>query len=374
LQILHLTGLLAGLATAAFVLSAIGTWLMRRLAPEIGLVDHPGDRKIHDASIPLGGGVAIFLGLWASIWAGVAAALVIGPSAAWLPAWVAALVPGVSVRLHRIGAIFVCSLILGTIGLIDDRRGVRGWIRLLAVAAMAATLVVLKQERITVFFENAWFTGLITVLWVTGITCAFMVLDNMDGLCGGVALIVSTMFLVVALQTQQFFLAAVFAVLTGSLAGFLVFNFPPASIFMGECGSVTIGFVLAVLSVDFTFYRPDTTPARNLFPIVVPLLILAVPIFDIVSVTWIRLSEGRSPFDADTKHFSHRLVSLGMSRRQAVLTIYLVTAAIGLGATVLYYASSAGALVVALVQAAAVFAIIVNLERAGLSKERPGPK
>ena len=374
MQILHLAGLLAGLATAAFGLSAAGTWAMRRLAPMIGLVDHPGDRKIHDASIPLGGGVAIFLGLWAGIWAGVAAALAIGPSAAWLPEWVAALLPGVSVRLHRIGAIFVCSLILGTIGLIDDRRGVRGWIRLLAVAAMAATLVVLKQERITVFFENAWFTGLITVLWVTGITCAFMVLDNMDGLCGGVALIVSTLFLVVALQTQQFFLAAVFAVLMGSLAGFLVFNFPPASVFMGECGSITIGFVLAVLSVDFTFYRPDTTPARNLFPIVVPLLILAVPIFDIVSVTWIRLSEGRSPFDADTKHFSHRLVSLGMSRRQAVLTIYLVTAAIGLGATVLYYTSSAGALIVALVQAAAVFAIIVNLERAGLSKERPGQK
>ena len=277
-------------------------------------------------------------------------------------------------RLHRIGAIFLCSLILGTIGIIDDRRGVRGWIRLLAVAAMAATLVALKQERITVFFENAWFTGLITVLWITGITCAFMVLDNMDGLCGGVAFIVSAMFLVVALQTQQYFLAAVFAVLMGSLAGFLIFNFPPASIFMGECGSVTIGFMLAVLSVDFTFYRPDTTPARNLFPVVVPLLILAVPIFDIVSVTWIRLSEGRSPFDADTKHFSHRLASLGMSHRQAVLTIYLVTAAIGLGATVLYYTSSAGALIVALIQAAAVFAIIINLERAGLSRERPDPK
>jgi len=360
--------ILGSLAVLAFGLAAVGTWVMRSIAPQFGLLDQPGERKIHTQPTPRGGGIAIFVALWLPIVLAVAVTHLPTSCTTWLPAWSVPFLPGIAHRLPRIASIFAGSLLLAIIGLIDDRRGVPGWLRLLATIIVATLLFAFKQERITIFLQNPWLTGVLTVAWIVGVTCTFMVLDNMDGLCGGVAFIVGLMFVVVALQTQQLFLAAVFALLVGAVGGFLVFNFPPASIFMGDCGSMFIGFMIGVLSVDFTFYQPT----HPLFPVVVPLLILAVPIFDIVSVTWIRLSEGRSPFSADTKHFSHRLLALGMTQRQAVLTIYLVTAAIGLGATVLYQSTTVGA-VVAIVQAAAVFAIIVVLERAGLSRERRRP-
>jgi len=152
--------------------------------------------------------------------------------------------------------------------------------------------------------------------------------------------------------------------MVGALGGFLVFNFPPASIFMGDCGSTVVGYMLAVISIKATFYMEG----RPFFPVVVPLLILSVPIFDTLSVVVIRLEQGRSPFAGDHNHFSHRLVALGMSRRLAVLTIYLVAAAVGLGATILYHTAGDTATLIVLIQATVVFMVIGLLERAGRRK------
>ena len=184
-------------------------------------------------------------------------------------------------------------------------------------------------------------------------------LDNMDGLSAGVGLIIAAFFSIVALQSGQYFMAAFLCCLAGALGGFLVYNFSPASIFMGDSGGTLLGYLLAVMTVQFTFYQPD----RPYFPVVVPLLVFGLPLFDAITVVWIRLRSGRSPFQGDTNHFSHRLVALGMTKRQAVLTIYLVTATVALGATVLYYARS-GAILVIFAQTIALFTIIGILERA----------
>jgi len=345
----------------AFAISVVLTMVMRRLAPRLGLVDRPGERKAHRDAMPTGGGVAIFAAVWAPVLVCLAAGLILQrlPRQGWVPDAAYEHLGGMRSATPRLLAVFVGALIVAGVGLLDDRRGLSPWLRL-AIHTGVALGLVLTRERISIFIENQWICGIITVLWIVGIINAFNLLDNMDGLSAGVALLVAAMFLAVAVQTGQLFIGAFLAVLIGAVGGFLIFNFPPASIFMGDCGATLIGFLVAALTVRFTFYRTS----HSLLPVAVPLLILAVPLFDTASVVIIRLRSGRPWYVADRNHFSHRLVRLGMTQRRAVLTIYLVTLAAGLGATLLYHTNVIGSLT-ALVQAAIVIAIIVLLERPG---------
>jgi UDP-GlcNAc:undecaprenyl-phosphate GlcNAc-1-phosphate transferase len=182
----------------------------------------------------------------------------------------------------------------------------------------------------------------------------------MDGLSAGVALIISTIFFVVAVQAKQFFVAAFLLTVMGATGGFLLFNFPPATIFMGDAGSLFIGYLLAVSAVIFSAYKPS----YPLFSVTVPALVFAVPLFDTISVMVVRWLKGTHPLAADKSHFSHRLVTLGMTPRKAVLTHYLMTFCTGVAATLLYQTNALGAVIV-FVQVLAVIAIIVLLETAG---------
>lgn len=352
----------------AFLVSMAGTALMRRLGPRWGWLDHPSEHKIHATPTPWGGGVAIFAALWLTVGAAVLLVGLLRSGVLVLPAALVGRLAehqgGILARAGTLAWVFGGALVVAGVGLIDDKRGLSPWPRLGVQAGVALCLVLFDGQVITLFITNPIICGVISVLWIVGITNTFNLLDNMDGLSAGVGLIVSVFFMVVALQTQQTFVAALCAVMVGALGGFLIFNFPPASIFMGDCGSTLVGYMLAVISIKATFY----TEGRLFFPVVVPLLILSVPLFDTLSVVVIRLEQGRSPFAGDHNHFSHRLVALGMSRRLAVLTIYLVAAAIGLGATILYHSASDTATLIVLIQAAVVFMVIVLLERAGRRK------
>jgi len=281
----------------------------------------------------------------------------------WRPVWL----PDLLAEDHRLilgkvktlGVIFGGALAMIVTGFIDDRAAIRPGVKLLVQSAVALGLV-LSGLRLECFVKSDLIRGAVTFLWVVGITNAFNLLDNMDGLSAGVGTIVSAIFCVVALQTGQYFVASLLVTLIGALGGFLVFNFHPASIFMGDTGSLFLGYMMAVLIVVFTL----PLRAHPLFLEITPLVILAVPLFDTISVVIIRVRRGVSPFQGDKNHFSHRLVNLGMSVRQAVLTIYLVTACIGLSATQLYRSDTMGA-VVAFVQALGVLLLIVILEQAG---------
>ena len=361
-----MTGLLILLVSLSFAISFAVTLVMRHVSPWLGLVDHPGERKVHTKPTPSGGGVGIFLATWIPVAAGVAVCAYLDKAGGIRPLWPGfhEHVAGVMTLAPRLGIIFLGAAVIWGLGLADDRWNLPIWIRLL-VQIVVALMLVFSGFNISIFIDSTLVRGVITVLWVVGLINAFNMLDNMDGLSAGIGAITAVVFCIVSMQTGQFFIAAILCCLVGALGGFLVFNFPPASIFMGDSGGTLIGYVLAVMTVEFTFFQPE----RPFFPIVVPLLMFGLPLFDTITVVWVRVREGRSPFRGDTSHFSHRLVALGMTPRQAVLTIYLIAAAVALGATVLYHATSAAMLLV-LAQTVAVFIIIGILERAR-PKETP---
>ena len=174
---------------------------------------------------------------------------------------------------------------------------------------------------------------IITVVWIVIITNAVNFMDNMDGLAGGVSAIAGSFLMAAAILNEQWFIAATLAVLVGSILGFLVYNINPAKIFMGDGGSLVIGFALAVLVARTTFYNPaeqGTGLGSGWYGIFMPLAILAVPLYDLFTVSILRISQGRSPMVGDQQHYSHRLVMRGLSRRGAVFVIWGIAAVTGM--------------------------------------------
>lgn len=348
------------------VSTAVGTWLSglaRVLAPRVGLVDRPGGRKAHRAPTPMGGGVAIWLTTGLMLGAG---AVVIGLFGSSLPPALAVHAGGLRERSAELFGIYGLATLIMLMGLADDRFGL-GWKPRLAVQVGLATILVASGVRITLFppFSSPILTGGLTVLWIVGLTNAFNFLDNMDGLAAGVGLIAAGLFAAAQVAVEGLFVPAVLLILIGALAGFLVHNHHPARLFMGDAGSNFLGFLLGSLTVVGTFTRPGFAP----YSVLTPLLVMAVPLYDTTSVVLIRIREGRSPFQADRRHFSHRLVDRGLTPPGAVRTIYLVTLAGGLGALLLHRVDAAGAFVV-VAQTACLLGVVAILESSTSRRER----
>lgn len=355
----------AGLVLASFILGALLSGLARRVAPRFGLVDRPGGRKAHRAPTPMGGGVAIWLATVSIIALGAAALAILGPA---LPTGLAEHAGGLRSRGPELLAILAAGTAIMAMGLVDDRFGL-GWRLRLSVQAGLALILVLGGLRITLFwpFNHPVLTGALTVLWIVGLTNAFNFLDNMDGLAASVGLIAAALFAAAQGLVGGLFVPAVLLVLIGALGGFLVHNRPPARLFMGDSGSNFLGFLLGTLTVAGTFTRPER--GFSPYSVLSPLLVMAVPLYDTASVVLIRLREGRSPFQADRRHFSHRLVDRGLSPPRAVLTIDLVTLTGGLGALLLPFLDAAGAAVV-VAQTACLVGLVAILE---VAAPRPTP-
>jgi len=331
----------------AFVGSVILTILVRRWALANEFVDQPGERKIHYRPIALGGGIAIF---WAVILP-VAIATIFAMAfnrfgtPSWLSQELADHVPGLAGRSRMAGVLIVAAGILHVTGLIDDRKHLGPFIKLAIQFAVALFITTVGQIRFSLFIPNGFITTLLSLFWIVVIVNAFNFLDNMDGLSAGIAVICSVIILSAALASGQVFVSGLLALIIGSLLGFLFFNFAPAKIFMGDAGSLLVGMLLAVATIRTTYYHADAVQSYW-YSAFIPLVTLAVPLYDFISVTLLRIRQGKSPFLGDKQHFSHRLVSRGMSTRQAVLTIYLATACTGLGATFLHQVSTTGAILI----------------------------
>ena len=303
------------LGALSFILSWVVTWLMIRLAPKLGFVDKPGGRKIHANPKPLGGGVAIFLGFAIPILLGLV--LVHGSftyfsrSTPQDESFQSALKRGAVQQTPMALTFLGMCLLMHVVGLIDDRKALGPFLKLIVqLVAAAALAIAFKEMRILTALGTVPSIVLAT-LWIVGITNAFNFLDNMDGLSSGVAAVCTTAFLITTLIIHQWFVAASLALLLGSLLGFLFWNFPPAKIFMGDSGSLVIGFVLGVLTVRTTFLPPGVSWAAGWYSVFAPVIVLALPLYDLVVVSIIRMSRGKSPFVGDTNHFSHRLVVRG---------------------------------------------------------------
>lgn len=364
---MELFWLVVATVAPALVVSWLACWLVRYKSQAWGLVDQPTLRKDHVAPTPLGGGLAIWLAV-VVIFAFASMVAIANP--VWLAnvplgSFLAQHQAGVVTKLGQLWFLLGGGTILMLLGLADDIRGVSWKLRLLVEVVVATAIVLGMGLKLTVFLGVPVLTTLLSVLWIVVLVNSFNMLDNMDGLSGGVAFIACTMLAMVLLMSPepgheepQLFVASMMLVLGGGLLGFLKHNWPPAKLFMGDAGSYFVGYWIAIatLLATYTNYRSPTPHA-----VLAPLCILAIPLYDMASVILIRLREGRSPFQADRRHFSHRLVQLGMTKFQAVVTIYMATIASGLSSLLLHRTDSVGAIIVILC-VVAVLTLLANLE------------
>ena len=332
------------LLLAAFAIAAMLTWVARSVGRRGALHDSPGAAghvKAEVHAIPNVGGVAIFWTIAVLMGGGVALANLAGDDLVrrLAPAAVEHL-PGLRTQTPMALALLACMLVLHVVGLIDDRRALPWGPKLLAMVGCAVVMGAVFNVRLLTLLDawpgGWWVSMLVTVLWFVAITNAMNFMDNTDGLSGGVGLVAGALFFVGALNHEQWFVAGVLAVLCGALAGFLVFNFPwpwaragRASIFMGDSGSLVVGFLLAFLTVRAT-YVDTKHPAATWYAVFMPLCVLAVPLYDLVSVCIIRMAQGKSPLVGDQQHFSHRLRARGLSVRQTLAVIYGCAALTGI--------------------------------------------
>jgi UDP-GlcNAc:undecaprenyl-phosphate GlcNAc-1-phosphate transferase len=313
---------------AALLFSVLGTPLARRLALATGIVDLPSHRKVHHEPTPLLGGAAIY-------GAFVIALLLFGGRA----------------EVRQMISIVLGATSISLIGVIDDARGVSPSLKLLAQLG-AAAIVVVSGLRVHIFPSEVLNIA-ISLLWIVAITNALNLLDNMDGLSGGIAAIGAAHFLLLAALNGQYLVGVLSAALLGACIGFLRYNFNPASIFMGDTGSLFIGFILAAVGIKLRF--------TNTFVVtwMVPPIVLLLPLFDTALVIVSRLRRGVNPFTTPGKdHLSHRLVAFGFTRREAVLICWLIASSAGMLAVFLTQAPLLGAYTLAaLLIVSAVYAI-----------------
>ena len=311
LSLPFLTRILVALAVAA-VISYLATPFVKKLAFKIGAVDVPKDnRRMHKKPIPRLGGLAIVI--------------------AFL------LCTFLFVKLEKqMQGILLGAIIILVVGVLDDCLALPALPKFFAQIA-AATIVVMHGCEIryvtnpfsVVPFDLGWLAGPVTVFWIVLMTNAVNFIDGLDGLAVGVSGISTATMLVIALLLGEESVAVVLAALLGACIGFIPYNFNPAQIFMGDTGSTFLGFVLASISVQGLFKM------YAVISFMVPFLILGVPFFDVSFAVIRRLAKGQNPMTADRGHIHHRLIDMGLSQKQSVAIVYMLTGVLGLAAVLL---------------------------------------
>lgn len=330
---------------AALLISVMLVPMIQRFARRFNFLDAPSARKIHANPVPLLGGAAIYLA--------VILALVLS---------------GYIDYVQQTASILIGATLMSGLGVWDDKVGLRPIAKLIGQVG-AASLLYFTGVQIQ-FLHNDILNYVLTVAWVVTITNALNLMDNMDGLAGGVAAVASVFFFLIATLTNQYLIAPLAAVLVGGCLGFLYYNFKPGAIFMGDTGSLLLGFILAAVGIKLRF--PDNEVGDRV-TWMVPLLVLGVPLFDTTLVTLSRIRRGIPISRGGKDHFSHRLVALGFTKREAVLTLYLVQAALGVAALVVMqadllvgYGTGIAVLICGAVAA-------YRLEQIDLTNTNPGP-
>jgi UDP-GlcNAc:undecaprenyl-phosphate GlcNAc-1-phosphate transferase len=346
------------------VLSLILTAIVRAVAARVGFVAKPAADRYHRQAVPLGGGIAIAASMTTIILAGMAVLkfLVAPGHLDWLGESAVTYASDFSAKIPQLVIVLLAVLVLFALGLADDRKHLGPFFKLAVQFAVAVVAAGFGEVRVEMFIESKIITSVLSAFWIVLIINAFNFLDNMDGAAAGIAVIAGAILFIAAAISGQVFVGGLALLFIGTLLGFLVFNFPPAKIFMGDAGSLVVGFFIALLTLRTTYYHQ--AESGQWYPVLLPAIVMAVPLYDFISVTVLRLSQGKSPFIGDTQHFPHRLKKRGLTDTKTVLTLYLATLTTGLGATFLYQVKLAGAVLIT-VQTIMVLAIIAILETTG---------
>ena len=330
----ELTSSIAAPFALAFVMSLVFVPVVRAAAARLGYVAKPREDRWHKTPVAMFGGVAIAASLFACV---------------------------LVFKIGRELAVLAgAAATMFVVGFVDDVLSLKPSTKLIAQIA-GASILLFFDYRLNWIHSSYTLDTILTLVWVVGMTNAFNLLDNMDGLCGGIALIVGGSLLVGLLPgagTHAFAEARYLAMLLGAVAGFLVYNIHPASIFMGDSGSLLLGFSFA--AVTLTAGRSTAGRTDVLSIIAAPVLVLLIPIFDTTLVTLSRWFSGRRASQGGRDHSSHRLVAIGLSERSAVALLWLLAAVGGgLGIAIDFRSQSwsVAALGFAFVLAMAMFAV-----------------
>jgi UDP-GlcNAc:undecaprenyl-phosphate GlcNAc-1-phosphate transferase len=326
---------------------------VRQFALRVGMVDQPGHRKIHVQPIPLLGGLAIY--------AAVLLAMLFSRGGE---------------TLAQILAILAGATLVVATGTLDDRGLLHHQIKLFVAMPIAASILLASGIHARVFSlfwpgtVGTFADAALTVLWITGITASFSILDYMDGLCAGIAAVASLFFAFLTALHGQNWVSTLAAAVMGAALGFLRWNFNPARIFMGDGGAMLLGFLMATLSLKLRL--TGVSLAAEIF---VPALVLGATIFDTTLVSISRSRRGLLPFTTPGKdHTAHRLSNLGLGTRRAVLCMYALGCVFGLLALLLSRLDSRQALLAMVAISVAVFLGVAALERAPYERQQRKPK
>jgi UDP-GlcNAc:undecaprenyl-phosphate GlcNAc-1-phosphate transferase len=330
--------LLAIVSACITVLTALPLW--RKWCLRTGLVDSPGHRKIHGQPIPLAGGLAVMTGLLVPTLLACLALWLQGPRGGLIDPRSASptavhlrlldadsaflLQYGLGRRAKELAGIFLGAFGMLWVGWLDDKRELRPGAKFAGQLVIAA-LVAASGARITLFVPSIIFSYAITVLWILTVINAFNFMDNMNGLCAGLGAMGAYHFALIAAADGQYLVALIAFLTFGALLGFLPYNFPRARAFLGDAGSHLVGYLLAVLAILPHFYTAQH-PRR--WAVLLPLLVLAIPLADLVWVVILRWRIGQPFYQGDTNHLSHRLVRRGLTQTQAVLVIWIAAEAL----------------------------------------------
>ena len=285
----------------ALVLAMVLTPLARRMAPGLGMMDQPSARKVHTRPVPRIGGVAIFVVVLA-----------------------AAVVLGRRYNFAQFGSIVVGATGISLMGLVDDRWGLAPAVKM--VGQILGALLLYATGIYVGVFHQPLLDLLTTVFWIGYITNSINLLDNMDGLAGGVSAIAAAYFALMCSFSGQYLVGALSIAVLAACLGFLFYNLNPASIFMGDSGALFLGYLLAAIGIKLRF--PDNV---TFVTWMVPVLVMGVPIFDTTLVFVSRLRRRLNPLTTPGKdHTSHRLVAAGLSPREAVLVLYVASFVLGM--------------------------------------------
>lgn len=334
---------------SSFAVTLLTLPLWRKWCLHAGWVDDPGQRKIHDRPIPLAGGLAVMTGLlvptllgsvvlwWLRLHGGGHSIPPAPDSQSDTPAGpldsysAFLLAHGLNKRAVELAGILLGALGMLMVGWLDDCKELRPSAKFSGQLAVAA-LVAATGTRITLFVPNLVFSFAVTILWIITIVNAFNFMDNMNGLCAGLGAIGAWWFALVAAMAGQYLVALIAFLTLGALLGFLPYNFPRATAFLGDSGSHLVGYLLSVLAILPHFYTP-LRPRR--WAVLIPLFVLGVPLLDMAWVVMLRWRIGQPFYQGDTNHLSHRLVRRGLSRTAAVVWIWI--AAVAFGAAVCFW-------------------------------------
>lgn len=314
----------------ALIASLLLVPLVKRLAKKIGAIDVPDSRKVHSKNIPRIGGLAIYAGFILAIFLTVE-------------------------FTTDIVALLIGGTLIVILGLLDDVYQLPAKVKLFGQIFAAGVLIFLgiEIEAVTNPFGGYIFLGYfsipVTLIWIVSLTNVVNLMDGLDGLAAGVATIASVSIIYFSLEQGFYPVSIIATALAGSTLGFMKYNFNPATIFMGDTGSMFLGYMLAAISI-FGAAKTATT-----ISLVIPALALGLPIMDTAFAIIRRYSNGKPIFAPDKGHLHHRLLAMGMSQKQTVLLIYVFSAILGFSAILLADANRISAMVIIGVIFAVVF-------------------